>query len=184
MTEFSFNRIVVCDDDAPFRRRLCKSLRDRNLTVFEASSAEDFLDAIKTCEVEAALLDLRMPGNGGLWGLQEALKQSPGLKVVVLTGFGSITTAIEAVKFGAVNYLTKPTSVERILAAFSPEHTPEEKSEEALPPLEEVQKEYINRVLAEFQGNISRSAKVLGLHRRSLQRFLHGESKSQTDKKA
>jgi two-component system response regulator RegA len=93
----------------------------------------------------------------------------------VLTGFGSIATALDAVKRGAANYLTKPISVDRLLAAFTPEVGSDEHAQQ-MPSLAEVQAEYVQRVLDECGGNVSRSAKVLGVHRRSLQRKLKSAS--------
>ncbi|RIL07566.1 MAG: two-component system response regulator, partial [Proteobacteria bacterium] len=89
-------------------------------------------------------------------------------KVVVLTGYGSIATAVEAVKLGAVNYLTKPVNADTVLAAFE-KSAP---SRVEIPDLAQVEWEHIQRVVNEYNGNISRASKVLGLHRRSLQRKL------------
>jgi two-component system response regulator RegA len=113
-----------------------------------------------------------MPGESGLW-LVKALKDGnqTNTRIVVLTGFGSITTALEAIRLGAVNYLTKPVSADALLTAFFPEDTTPN-VEVDIPSLAEVEAEYVNRVLAEHDGNVSQSAKVLGLARRSLQRRL------------
>jgi two-component system response regulator RegA len=99
------------------------------------------------------------------------MKHFPTMRVVVLTGFGSIATALEAVRLGAKNYLTKPASLQSIVQAFFPEQLPAPDADK-LPSLAQVQEEYVNRVLAEHDGNVSQSAKVLGLARRSLQRRL------------
>ena len=166
-------RILVCDDDGPFRRRLARTLRDRDLIVFEAEDARMALDALATYEMDSAVIDLRMPNENGLWLVQEIARGFPAVRVVVLTGFGSINTAIHAVNLGAVHYLTKPVSTDQLLSAFTSEPAPSAIDCDAgLPSLEEVETEYVNRVLDEFDGNVSRSAKVLGLHRRSLQRRL------------
>jgi two-component system response regulator RegA len=165
------HRIVVCEDDDAFRRRLVRGLRDREFVVYEAATAEELLEVAAEYTPQAAVIDLRMPGKGGLWGVQELVKVDPEIEIVVLTGFGSITTALDAVRLGAVNYLTKPTSIEELLSAFEPKQSQWEEPVK-IPPLEQVQTEYINRVLAECGGNISRAARALGLHRRSLQRML------------
>src|SRR5262249_22506529 len=120
---------------------------------------------------ELALVDLRLPGKSGL-DLVKALKAlDPTTAVVVLTGYGSIATAVESVKLGATSYLTKPVDADQILAAFNPDadhssHTP------ALQPLARVEWEHIQRVIADCDGNLSQAARVLGIHRRSLQRKL------------
>lgn len=169
--EASNSRILVCDDDAPFRKRLARALRDRGYEVFEADSARTGLEVLREYSPDRVVVDLRMPGESGLWLVQEIKARDPRCAIVVLTGFGSIATALEAIKRGAVNYLTKPTAVEVILAAFSPQYLPEEKSKE-MPSLAEIEAEYVQRVLDECGGNVSQSAKVLGVHRRSLQRKL------------
>lgn len=166
-----FSSILLVEDDSAFRKRLARSLRDRGLTVFEATSAEEGVSVVEEYSPEAAVIDIRMPGQGGMWGVEQLRKLSPSMKIIVLTGFGAITTAIDAVRLGAVNYLTKPVSVDALLAAFSTEPNTTQRTE-AIPSLETVQSEYINRVVDEFSGNISRAAKALGLHRRSLQRIL------------
>lgn len=164
-------RIVVCDDDEPFRRRLVRALRDRGIEAYEAESARNCLEVFHEYEPDAVLVDLRMPGEGGLWVVSEIAKSATGCKIVVLTGFGSIATALEAVRRGAVNYITKPASIDQILNAFSPESFDSTQTAE-MPSLAEVEAEYVQRVLDECDGNVSQSAKVLGVHRRSLQRKL------------
>ncbi|MDH5491913.1 MAG: response regulator, partial [Myxococcales bacterium] len=124
---------------------------------------------------EHALVDLRMPGRSGLELVQELHALDPTTKIVVLTGYGSIATAIEAVRLGATHYLTKPADVDEILAAFErrdlpPGELPEVPAE--APSLARVEWEHINRVLTECGGNVSQAARRLGIHRRSLQRKL------------
>ena len=166
------NRILLCDDDAPFRKRLARALRDRGCEVFEADSARMGLEVFLEYTPARVVVDLRMPGESGLWLVREVKARHEDCAVVVLTGFGSIATALEAIKCGAVNYLTKPVSADVILAAFSPEYLPQGKTQEEMPSLAEVEAEYVQRVLDECGGNVSQSAKVLGVHRRSLQRKL------------
>jgi two-component system response regulator RegA len=172
MIRDGFYKILLCDDDAPFRRRLAKSVRDRGFEVYEAENAHDGLAVVEDYEPHGVVVDMRMPGESGLW-LVKAIKESgqQDTRVVVLTGFGSITTALEAMRLGAVHYLTKPVKADALLAAFFPEDAAP-KVEVEIPSLAEVEAEYVNRVLAEHDGNVSQSAKVLGLARRSLQRRL------------
>jgi len=165
------SRIVVCDDDATFRRRLVRSLRDRGKEVYEAEHAEHGLEVCMEYRPDGLLVDLRMPGEGGLWLVDQVGRMVPGCRIVVLTGFGSITTALDAVRRGATNYITKPASLDQILNAFSPEATDSSRNV-AMPSLAEVEAEYVQRVLNECEGNVSQSAKILGVHRRSLQRKL------------
>lgn len=167
-------RMLVCDDDAPFRRRLTRALRDRGIEVYEAENAASGLEVFTECKPDAAIVDLRMPGESGLWLVREISQTNLQCRIVVLTGFGSIATALEAVRRGASNYITKPVTVEQILNAFSPDSTNFERAA-VMPSLAEVEAEYVQRVLDECEGNVSQSAKVLGVHRRSLQRKLRRE---------
>ena len=167
-------RMLVCDDDAPFRRRLARTLRDRGIEDYEAENATSGIDAFAEYKPDAVLVDLRMPGEGGLWIVREISKADSQCRIVVLTGFGSIATALEAVRRGAHNYITKPATIEQILNAFSPDSADFEQPA-VMPSLAEVEAEYVQRVLDECEGNVSQSAKVLGVHRRSLQRKLRRE---------
>jgi two-component system response regulator RegA len=171
MTETPPKKLLVCDDDADFRRRLARSLRDRGHEVYEGENAANGLEVVREFAPAGAIIDLRMPGESGLWLLKEIRALNPEIRVVVFTGFGSITTALEAVRLGVVNYVTKPASVDQVLAAFSPESAPANLAAPA-PSLAQIENEYVNRVLAEKDGNVSLAAKVLGVHRRSLQRKL------------
>jgi two-component system response regulator RegA len=171
MIRDDFSKILVCDDDETFRRRLVRSLRDRGFEVYEAESVSAAQECVRQYQPHGVLVDLRMPGESGLCLVSSIMKHFPTMRVVVLTGFGSIATALEAVRLGAKNYLTKPASLQSIVQAFFPEQLPAPDADK-LPSLAQVQEEYVNRVLAEHDGNVSQSAKVLGLARRSLQRRL------------
>ena len=119
--QFALSRILVCDDDAPFRQRLSRSLRTAGYTVFEARDAREALEAAVEFQPDGILVDMRMPGEGGLWLVPRVRESLPHARIVVLTGFGSIATALDAVRLGATNYLTKPSPVSAIIAAFTPE---------------------------------------------------------------
>jgi len=120
------------------------------------------------------VIDLRMPGMSGLDLVRELVTRHPAMHVVVLTGYGSIATAVEAVHRGALDYLQKPLDTDQILAAFDKEHDAAEAAPtaETTPSLARVEWEHIQRVLTDCEGNISLTARKLGLHRRSLQRKL------------
>jgi two-component system response regulator RegA len=164
-------RLLVVDDDDPHRSRLCRAFRERGLEVAEARTAEEALALARGFDPEQAVLDLRLPDRSGIELLAELRAAHPELACVVLTGFGSIATAVEAVRRGAVDYLTKPADADEILRAFAP--APLDEPEEAVAPsLHRVEWEHIQRVLAACGGNVSRAARVLGLHRRTLQRKL------------
>ncbi len=167
----SSETILVVDDDDVLRNRLEKSFTKRGWTVFAADGFEQALEQAKTHKPSRAVLDLKMPGKSGLNVLKEIRNASPTTRCVILTGYGSITNAVEAVKLGAVGYITKPADADQVLAAF--EDTPEVPTPEFPPPsLAEAQWEHIQRVLADSGGNISEAARRLDIPRRTLQRKL------------
>jgi two-component system response regulator RegA len=163
-------RFLVVDDDEIFRTRLLKALSARGIEAHGAGTAAAALELAASVRPQAAIVDLRMPGSSGLDVVSELKARLPGIKVVVLTGYGSIATAVEAVRRGAVNYLTKPLDTDQILAAFDKDADPP--PAESTPSLARVEWEHIQRILHDCNGNISLAARKLGLHRRSLQRKL------------
>ena len=165
--------VLIVEDDAVFRGRLARAFRERG---FEAHEAADAAEAHRTAEAEApeyAVVDLRLPDASGLDVVRDLVALDSGTAIVVLTGYGSIATALEAVRLGASHYLTKPADVEQILAGFERGRGgTAAAAPETAPSLARVEWEHINRVLADCEGNVSQAARVLGLHRRSLQRKL------------
>ncbi len=165
--------VLVVEDDDVFRSRLARAFADRGFEVREAADGETAVRLARDETPEYVVVDLRMPGISGLDVVRELKVLDPTTVVVVLTGYGSIATALEAVRLGAKHYLTKPADVDDVLAAFGATGqagaTPEAPH---VPTLARVEWEHINRVLVDCGGNISRAAKLLGIHRRSLQRKL------------
>lgn len=170
--------MLVVDDDDRLRTTLARALTGRGFSVRSAEDAEAAIALAKEESPEYAVVDLRMPGASGLDLVRELVAIDPETNVVVLTGYGSIATALDAVRLGATHYLTKPADVDDLLAAFArkgsePGATPSNAGTDWEPPsLARVEWEHIHRVLSDCEGNISLAAKKLGLHRRSLQRKL------------
>jgi two-component system response regulator RegA len=163
--------LLLVDDDTVYRERLAKAIAARGYEVRSAADAEVALALAEADSPEYAVLDLRMPGDSGLELLRRLLTIDPTTRVLLLTGYGSIATAMEAVRLGAVNYLTKPADVDDILAAFKPgEPVGEAPADVTTPSLARVEWEHIQRVLNDCEGNLSEAARRLGMHRRSLQR--------------
>ncbi len=156
-----------------FRTRLVRALADRGLEVTAAGGYDDAVASAQRDTPELALVDLRLPTRSGL-DVVRALKELDATTViVVLTGYGSIATAVESLKLGAATYLTKPVDADQILAAFSGESTLRAGEDASgVPSLARVEWEHIQRVLADCGGNLSQAARLLGIHRRSLQRKL------------
>ncbi|WP_373044346.1 response regulator transcription factor [Vulgatibacter sp.] len=163
--------ILVVDDDATFRERLVRAFAARGLQARGAGDAEEAVALALAESPELAVVDLRMPGRSGLELVKELRAIDEATQVLVLTGYGSIATAVEAMRLGACNYLPKPADADEILAAFAREPGTAAPAAEVA-SLARAEWEHINRVLADCGGNISQAARLLGLHRRSLQRKL------------
>ena len=165
--------ILLVDDDEPFRSRLARALIQRGVDCLTASDLDGAVATAMHVHLQGVILDLRMPGQSGLELIPTLLSRQPNLPIVVLTGYGSIPTALEAVRRGARDMLLKPADPDAILAALRgvrPQREPDQLPE--VPTLDRVEWEHIHRILAETGGNISRTAQLLGIDRRSLQRKL------------
>lgn len=166
-------RWLVVDDDDALRARLAQALERRGFAVLACADAAAAVAAAPRWAPARAVVDLRMPGEWGLHAVQQLLAQDPGLRIVVFTAYGSIATAVEALRLGACNFLQKPATVDELLHAFA---GPDGASAPAPPAevasLARTEWEHINRVMTQCDGNIRRTAKLLGLHRRTLQRKL------------
>ncbi len=166
--------VLVVDDDPSFCVALAGALRRRGAKTVIAHGYDEALAEAEAWRPDRAVVDLRMPGANGLEVVRALLERDPEMRVVVLTGYGSIATAVEAMKLGAVHYLTKPAEVDDVYAAFertqpSLVSPPPERDEKSL---DEIEWEHLQRVLTDAGGNISEAARRLGMHRRSLQRKL------------
>src|SRR5258706_10465464 len=167
--------ILIVDDDEVYRNRLARAFVDRGYDVKVAQDHDSALAAATGESPEYAVVDLKMPGKSGL-ELVKALREiDPATKTLILTGYGSIATAIDAVRLGATYYLSKPADADDIVASFArgeaPPLEPPDHDYRA-PSLARAEWEHINRVLSDAGGNISEAARRLGIHRRSLQRKL------------
>lgn len=163
--------VLAVDDDTVFRNRLVKAIAARNIPCIGADGPREALELAREHTPSHIIVDLKMPEMSGLDLIRELRGLLPESKIIVLTGYGSIATAMSAVREGAVNYLTKPVDLDSILAAFTPENAELPRSA-PIPSLSRVEWEHIQRILSDCDGNVSRAAKLLGIHRRSLQRKL------------
>lgn len=166
--------LLIVEDDDVLRGRLLRAFRDRGFDVREAANEQAALQAASVEPPEYAVIDLRLASKSGLEVVRSLVELDPSTIVVVLTGYGSIATALEAMRLGATHYLTKPADIDQILSAFTrgAKTAGDAPVPEGTPTLARVEWEHINRVLADCGGNISQAARVLGIHRRSLQRKL------------
>jgi two-component system response regulator RegA len=164
--------LLLVDDDETFRGVLSRALEKRGFTVTTAASVEQALPLARANPPEYAVVDLKMEGASGLVLVQALHELDAATRIVVLTGYASIATAVEAVKLGATQYLAKPANANEIVAAFGHSASSELPLSEQPTSVERLEWEHINRVLQEQQGNISATARQLNMHRRTLQRKL------------
>lgn len=164
----SAKRLLLLEDDQRFRKTLAEDFQERGYVVTEAGSLKE----IRNQEFDFAVVDLRLLGESGLTAISELKKQAPDIRIVILTGFASTATAVEAVKLGALNYLHKPASCELIETALKEELGGGAPSVSHVASLSQHEHEYIEFVLSQNEGNITKAAQQLGLHRQSLQRKL------------
>lgn len=166
--------LLVIDDDATFNGVLVRALGRRGFAVQGATGAEEALALAEEMQPDRVVLDLNLGGLSGLTLIPRLLAIAPQVRIVVLTGYASIATAVDAVKLGAVQYLAKPVEVDAILAAFSEGEAVEHQFTTLDEPLsvDRLEWEHIQRVLREHDGNISATARALKMHRRTLQRKL------------
>lgn len=164
---------LVVDDDETFNGVLTRALNRRGMAAIGVLTPEEALAAARNRPPARVVLDLNLNGASGLALIQPLLRCSPECRIVVLTGYASIATAVDAVKLGAVQYLAKPVAVDAILAAFD-DAAPSTEDVAGAEPLsvDRLEWEHIQRVLHEHEGNISATARALKMHRRTLQRKL------------
>ena len=166
---------LVVDDDEIFCGVLARALERRGFDVAAARSVPEAQQLIEKEQPDFAVVDLRIGNDSGLSLVRQLAELSPPAKSVVLTGYGSIATAVDAIKLGALHYLTKPVEVDEILAALQSSAPATREAPAAQPKPLSVRRaewEHIQRVLSNHGGNISAAARALGIHRRTLQRKL------------
>jgi two-component system response regulator RegA len=167
--------LLLVDDDDTFCSVLTRALSRRGFTVHRADSVTDALQQLQHGDPPThALLDLKMPGESGLHLIPALKRCNPAMYIVMLTGYASIATAVEAIKLGATHYLAKPAALSDIIAALQsqPDGNPTIAPAEHPPSVRRLEWEHIQRVLNEHHGNISATARALNMHRRTLQRKL------------
>ena len=168
--------VVIVDDDEVFRTRLGRAFSERAWQALPVATGEEALPLIEEREPDLVLVDLRLASGSGLDVVAQIREKDSSTTVIMLTGYGSIATAINATKLGADDYVSKPADVDQILAAFEKlardEARSQSEGEPSTPSLARVEWEHIQRVLTDSGGNISKAARALGIHRRSLQRKL------------
>lgn len=165
--------VLLVDENDTLCADLARGFAARNYRTSVAHTGAAAIAAAESLRPDYAVLDLKLPDQSGLRVLARLMEIDPEMRVVVLTAHASISTAVEAIKLGAMHYLTKPATADEIIGSFSRDHAnPDVPVAERPMSPSRVEWEYINRVLLAYRGNISATARALSLHRRTLQRKL------------
>ena len=164
--------LLLVDDDRPFLQRLARAMESRGFEVASAESVRDGLSMVRQSAPDYAVVDMRLEDGNGLDVVEALRSRSPQSRVVMLTGYGNIATAVTAVKLGAVDYLAKPADADDILAALM--QSDDSKAEPPENPMsaDRVRWEHIQRIYELCDRNVSETARRLNTHRRTLQRIL------------
>lgn len=166
--------VLLVDDDESFTQVLSRALVRRNYHTLIAHDTHSAIALAKQHNINRAIVDLKMEGESGLTAITELKQLHPDLRIVMLTGYSSVATAVEAIKLGATNYLCKPATTEEILAAFdNVKGNANITIPDNRPSIDRLEWEHIQKVLNENNGNISATSRALGMHRRTLQRKLN-----------
>ena len=163
---------LLVDDDPTYTRVLQRSLERRGLTLSIAHDVAGALAIARAAPPDFALVDLKLGQESGLSLIAPLRALRVDMQIVLVTGYASVATAVEAIKRGADNYLAKPITAEALLRALADDSPEPPETEDTMTPLNRLEWEHIQQALAEAQGNISAAARLLGMHRRSLQRKL------------
>ena len=176
LVHFKGKSLLLVDDDNPFRERLARAMEKKGFTVFQAESVKKGRDVANSNRLQYGVVDLRLNDGNGIEVVREIQKSNPNSRVIMLTGYGNIPTAVAAIKQGAIDYLSKPADaddVERALLA-----DPNKKADPPENPMsaDRVKWEHIHRVFELCNRNVSETARRLKMHRRTLQRILSKRS--------
>jgi two-component system, response regulator RegA len=164
--------LLIVDDDGPFVRRLARAMETRGFAVEMAETVSEGIAKTRAHAPKYAVIDLRLSDGNGLDVIEAIRKERNDTRIIVLTGYGNIATAVNAVKLGAVDYLAKPADADDVYAALT--QRPGEKAELPENPMsaDRVRWEHIQRVYEMCERNVSETARRLNMHRRTLQRIL------------
>ncbi|KAA6205179.1 MAG: DNA-binding response regulator [Candidatus Tokpelaia sp.] len=164
--------LLLVDDNKIFLNRLARSFRQQGFTVLTCAAVKEAIALLQTASPHYAVVDLKLQDGNGMEIIKELRLVSPQTRALVLTGYGNIASAVNAVKMGVVDYLAKPTDVDSIYAALTSQ--PGDREEPAIKPMsvDRVRWEHIQRVYEMCGRNVSETARRLDMHRRTLQRIL------------
>jgi len=176
LSNFEDKSLLLVDDDNPFRERLARAMEKKGFEVIQAESVQKGIDSVKTKKPAFAVVDLRLGDGNGLEVVKQIQNSNSTSRIVMLTGYGNIPTAVAAIKEGAIDYLAKPADADDVEKALLAD--PEKKAEPPENPMsaDRVKWEHIHRVFELCNRNVSETARRLKMHRRTLQRILSKRS--------
>ncbi len=176
ITDFNNKNLLLVDDDSPFRERLARAMEKKGFQVSQAEGVKKGIEAVKQECPGFAVVDLRLADGNGLEVVKEIKKNGSDSRVIMLTGYGNISTAVEAVKDGAIDYLAKPADADDVEKALLAESNKKASPPENPMSADRVKWEHIHRVFELCNRNVSETARRLKMHRRTLQRILSKRS--------
>ncbi len=176
LSDFEDKSLLIVDDDDPFRDRLSRAMEKKGFIVNSAKSVDIAIQSIKTRPPKFAVVDLRLEGGNGLDVVKEINLSDKESRIVMLTGYGNLPTAVAAVKAGAIDYMAKPVDADDVEAALLASNDSKAKPPENPMSADRVKWEHINRVFELCNRNVSETARRLKMHRRTLQRILSKRS--------
>ena len=176
ITEFEDKSLLIVDDDNPFRERLARAMEKKGFSVSQSEGVKIGIETLKTIKPSFAVVDLRLNDGNGLEVVKEIQKKNSDSRIVMLTGYGNIPTAVAAVKEGACDYLAKPADADDIEAALKAPYSSTPEPPQNPMSADRVKWEHILRVYELCNRNVSETARRLKMHRRTLQRILQKKS--------
>ena len=176
ISEFKDNSLLIVDDDNPFRERLSRAMEKKGFQVSQAESVKTGIDSVKSKKPAFAVVDLRLNDGNGLQVVKEIQTNNPSSRIIMLTGYGNIPTAVAAIKEGAIDYLAKPADADDVEKALLADPNKKPQPPENPMSADRVKWEHIHRVFELCNRNVSETARRLKMHRRTLQRILSKRS--------
>ena len=176
LSEFDDKSLLLVDDDNPFRERLARAMEKKGFEVTQAESVEKGISAVKSRKPAFAVVDLRLNDGNGLEVVKEIQTSNSNSRIVMLTGYGNIPTAVAAIKEGAIDYLAKPADADDVEKALLADPNKKAAPPENPMSADRVKWEHIHRVFELCNRNVSETARRLKMHRRTLQRILSKKS--------
>ena len=174
--DYSDKSLLIVDDDNPFRERLARAMEKKGFLVTQAESVKKGIDSVKITKPAFAVVDLRLNDGNGLEVVKEIQNLNSNSKIIMLTGYGNIPTAVAAIKHGAIDYLAKPADADDVEKALLADPTSKAQPPENPMTADRVKWEHIHRVFELCNRNVSETARRLKMHRRTLQRILSKRS--------